>query len=131
MKQISVVVEDNPGFSLADITELMAGKDININTIESKTVASSDVIVMTVDKYDLALKVLRDAAFNAITEDCLLIKVKDEPGALAKIAIKFKTANIAIRSFHIISRNEDTSIAALSTERTAQALELVQDILVS
>ena len=131
MKQISIVIEENIDFPLANITALMAKNDINIDTIESETIGKSGIIVMTVNKYDLALKALRDAAFNAITEDSLLIKLKDEPGALAKIAKKFKDANIAIRSFHIISRNEDTSIAALSTERTAQAMELVQDILVS
>jgi hypothetical protein len=64
---------------------------------------------MTVDKYDLALKKLRDASFNAITEDSLLIKLKDEPGALAKIVNRFKDANINIRSFHIISRDGQNS----------------------
>lgn len=131
MKQISIVVEENIGFPLADITALMAENNINIDMIESQTVGGSGVVVMTVNKYDLALKVLRDAAFKAITEDCLLIRLKDEPGALAKIALKFKDAGMAIRSFHIVSRDEDTSIAALSTERSAQAMELVKDILVS
>ncbi|WP_339138689.1 MAG: hypothetical protein WGN25_10165 [Candidatus Electrothrix sp. GW3-4] len=131
MKQISVVVEEQPRFPLADITELMAANDINIDTIESETVGNASVIVMTVNKYDLALRALRDASFNAITEDCLLIKLKDEPGALAKIARKFKEADLHIRSFHIISRNNDTSIAAISTERTEQAMKLVEDILVS
>ena len=131
MKQISIVVDEQPGFPLADITELMATNNINIDSIESETVGDSSVIVMTVNKYDLALRALRDAAYNAITEDCLLIKLKDEPGALAKIARRFKDADLHIRSFHIISRNNDTSIAAISTERTANALELVRDILVS
>jgi len=131
MKQISIVVEEQPSFPLADITELMAANNINIDTIESETVGGSSVIVMTVNKYDLALRALRDASFHAITEDCLLIKVKDEPGALARIARRFKDADLHIRSFHIISRNNDTSIAAISTERTESAMKLVQDILVS
>lgn len=131
MKQISIVVDEQPSFPLADITELMAANNINIDSIGSETVGDSSVIVMTVNKYDLALRALRDAAYNAITEDCLLIKLKDEPGALAKIARRFKDADLHIRSFHIISRTNDTSIAAISTERTADALELVRDILVA
>ncbi|MCI5212457.1 MAG: hypothetical protein D3910_27565, partial [Candidatus Electrothrix sp. ATG2] len=126
-----IVVEEQPSFPLADITEIMAANNINIDTIESETVGDSSVIVMTVNKYDLALRALRDASYNAITEDCLLIKVKDEPGALARIARRFKDAEMHIRSFHIISRNNDTSIAAISTERTESAMRLVQDILVS
>jgi hypothetical protein len=109
----------------------MAAHNINIDTIGAETVGDSSVVVMTVNKYDLALRALRDASYHAITEDCLLIKVKDEPGALAKIARRFKDADLHIRSFHIISRNSDTSIAALSTERTESALQLVQDILVA
>jgi hypothetical protein len=131
MKQISIVVDEQPSFPLADITELMAAHNINIDTIGAETVGDSSVVVMTVNKYDLALRALRDASYHAITEDCLLIKVKDEPGALAKIARRFKDADLHIRSFHIISRNSDTSIAALSTERTESALQLVQDILVA
>ena len=131
MKQISIVVDEQPSFPLADITELMAANNINIDSIGSETVGDSSVIVMTVNKYDLALRALRDAAYNAITEDCLLIKLRDEPGALAKIARRFKDADLHIRSFHIISRTNDTSIAAISTERTADALELVRDILVA
>ena len=130
MKQISIVVENRPGI-LAEVTEIMAKNGINIETIEAETIGGSGIVIMTVDKYDLALKKLRDASFNAITEDSLLIKLKDEPGALAKIAKRFKDANINIRSFHIISRDGDNSIAAISTERTANAIELVKDVLVS
>lgn len=130
MKQISIVVENRSGI-LAEVTNIMAENGINIENIEAETVGNSGIIIMTVDKYDLALKKLRDASFNAITEDSLLIRLKDEPGALAKIAKEFKDANINIRSFHIISRDGDNSIAAISTERTAKAVELVKDILVS
>ena len=38
MKQISIVVDEQPSFPLADITELMAANNINIDSIESETV---------------------------------------------------------------------------------------------
>jgi hypothetical protein len=130
MKQISIVVEDREDF-LAEITDLMAENNVNIETIEVETVGDSSIVIMTVDKYDLALKKLRDASFNAITEDCLLLKLKDEPGALAKIARKFRDAHINIRGVHIISRDGAVSIVAISVKRTDKALELVKDVLVS
>ena len=89
------------------------------------------IIMMIVDKYDLALRVLRDSEFNAISEESLLISIKDEPGALAKLAKRFGNANINIRGIHIVHRDGKNSVVAVSTERTEETIELVKDILIS
>ena len=130
MKQISIVVQNKPGV-LAEITELMGEHKINITDIEAETFGETGVVVMSVDQYDAALKILRNASFRAITEDSLLLKLQDEPGALAKIAKRFSEANINIRSIHIVSREGGNSIVAVSTERTEEAMKLVEDILVA
>ena len=132
MEQISIILRSKPGV-LAEITEIMSKSKINIDNIQAETVGEYGIIVMKVEKNkcDLALKKLRDASFNAVTEKCLLIKLKDEPGALAKIANKFKDANINIRSLRILGRDGKTSIVAISTERTENAKDLVQDELIS
>ncbi|MCR4337216.1 MAG: ACT domain-containing protein [Candidatus Omnitrophica bacterium] len=130
MKEISIVAENRPGV-LADVTDLMAKNKINIDEIEAETIGNMGVIVMAVQQYDLALKVLRDAGFQAVTEDSLLIKLKDEPGALARIALRFKEANINIRGMHIVRRDSGYSIVAISAERSEEAKKLVKDVLVS
>jgi len=130
MKQISIVVKNARGV-LATITELMAERNINITDIEAETVGETGVLVMTVDQYDTALQALRDAGFNAISEESLLVRLKDEPGALARVAKRFSAADINIRGIHIINREGGESIAAISTERTDEALKVVEDILVS
>ena len=86
---------------------------------------------MTVDQYDIALQALRDTGFNAISEESLLVRLKDEPGALARVAKRFSTADVNIRGIRIISREGGESIAAISTERTDEVLKIVEDILVS
>ncbi|MDY6934039.1 MAG: ACT domain-containing protein [Spirochaetota bacterium] len=129
MKQISIIVESVPGV-LADITELMAISSINIDDIEAETIGKMGILVMTVDKYDLALRVLRDSGYHAISEESILVKLKDEPGALAKIAKIFGDANINIRGIHIVNRDGCNSFVAISTERTEEAIELVRDIIV-
>ena len=128
MKQISIVSASKPGV-LADISDLMAKNNININNIEGETIGNMGILVMSVNKYDLALKVLRNSGFDAISEESLLLKLKDEPGALAKIAKRFKDANINIRGIHIIRRDGDNSVVAVSTERSEDAIKLVKDIL--
>lgn len=130
MKQISIVVKNAQGV-LATIAELMAERNINITDIEAETVGETGVLVMSVDQYDTALQTLRDAGFNAISEESLLVRLKDEPGALARVAKRFSAADINIRGIHIISREGGESIVAISTERTDEAIKVVEDILVS
>ena len=129
MKEIAVLVNNKPGV-LAEITELLGKRRINIEQITAEAIGTSGIIHMVVDQYDLALQALRDTGFRAMTEDCILLKLLDKPGALAGIALRFKEARINIRSIHIVSRQEGTSIVAVSTERTAEALNLVKDCLI-
>ena len=53
--------------------------------------------------------------------------MKDEPGALARIAQRFSEAGINIRSVHILDRKDGVATIALSTspEDRATAEELV------
>jgi hypothetical protein len=89
------------------------------------------VAIMTVDRYDDALRVLAESGFSAISEDALLIRLDDRPGALAAIAHRFKEANIPLRSVRIIRRAGGAGIVALTTARTEEALALVKDVLIA
>jgi len=130
MKEISVVTKNRPGL-LADLTEALAGRGINIETIDAEEIDDTAVLQLTVDhRYDEALQCLRDAGFDAITENALLIRLKDEPGALAKVARTFKEADIDVRSVRIIRRQGGLTFVALATDRTDTARELVRDFLV-
>lgn len=129
MKQITIVTESRRGLT-ADITALLAGEEINIETLDAEEVEGADVVTMTVDHYNRALAALRDAGYPAVTEDALLVRVEDEPGALAKVAMKFKEADIPVRSIRIIRRRNGFGIVAISTERTEAAKDLVRELLI-
>ncbi len=88
-------------------------------------------MILTVDRYDEALAALRDAGVHAVSEDAIIIRIADEPGALARISRRFHDAGIRLRSVRIIRRNAGSGLVALSTERTERALDLVRDELVS
>lgn len=131
MKQISIVSENKAGI-VAKITEILASNNINIESIDAETFGNSAVTILTVDRYDDALRALRGLrGMKAITEDAILIRLEDQPGALAKIAKRFQDANINIRSLRFVRRDANYAIVAISTDRTDEALALVKDILVS
>ena len=130
MKQITIVVKDRPGL-LADISETMLEAGVNIESLDAEQIGGSAAIVMTVDKYDAALQALRDTPFKAVSEDAILVKLDDKPGALAMIARRFKDAGINLRSIRTISRDGGKSIVAISAQRTKEAMKLVEDVLIS
>ncbi len=130
MKEIVVVTQNRAGL-LADISEILANKGINIETIDADEIHDTAVIEMTVDRYDEALHNLRDAGFDAITEDALLIRLKDEPGALAKVARRFKEANIDLRSVRFIRRQQGYAFVAIATDRSQEARDLIKDFVVN
>lgn len=131
MKQLTIVSENRKNL-VAEITEKLAEANINIETIDAKTYGNNSVVVLSVDKYDLALQNLNQLPnCQIITEDAILIRLKDEPGALAKIARRFTDADIGMRSIRFIQRNQNYGLVAISVERTDEAMELVKDVLVS
>ena len=130
MKQITIVTKSQRGLT-ADISELLAKAGINIETLDAEDVEGVDVVTLSVDHYNRALAALRDAGYPAVTEDALLVRVQDEPGALAKIAVKFKKADIAVHSIRIIRRDNGWGIIAIGTERTEAAKALVRDSLIT
>lgn len=130
MKQIAIVTKNRQGLA-ADIAEVLANQQINIETLDGEEVQELAVITLTVDKYNEALQALRDAGYHAVTEDAILLRVRDEPGALAKVARRFKDAGIPLRSVRIIQREAGYGVMAISTERTQAAMELVKDLIIA
>lgn len=131
MKQLSIITENRMGI-VTEISEALAAAEVNIETIDAELADNYVVVVLTVDNYDKALAVLHQfKTMNVISEDAILVKLKDEPGALAKIARRFTDAGIGMHSIRIIKRNSHHSLVAISTQRTADALTLVDDVLIA
>lgn len=131
MKQLSIITENRLGV-VTQITEALAEAEINIETLDARLVDNFVVVVLTVDHYDLAMQVIHQISkMNIVTEDAILIKLINEPGALAKIVRRFTDAGVGLRSIRFIQRDAKYGLVAISAERTETALNLVSDVLVS
>jgi hypothetical protein len=129
MKQLTVLVPNQPG-QLAKISEALAARGVNIEDFDVESNGADGLISLTVDQYDAALRALRDAGFRAVTQDTLLIRLEDKPGALAAIAVRLKDAGIDLRSMHIVRRTENVSIASLVTDDNPRSAEILKDVLI-
>src|SRR5688572_1496407 len=130
MKLLTVFIPNQPG-QLAKISEALAAREINIEDFDVESHGADGMISLTVDKYDEALRALRDAGYQAVTQDTLLIRLEDKPGALAAMAVRLKDAGIDLRSMHIARRTENVSIATLVTDDNAKAAEILNDVLIT
>ena len=129
MKILHVLAPNQPGV-LARIAETLAAAYVNIEDFDVESHDAEGIISLTVDKYDEALHLLRDLGYRAITQDTLLIRLEDKPGALAKIAVRLKDAGLDLRSMHIVRRTGEFSIVSLVASDNAAAAAVLRDVLI-
>ena len=117
MSRIIVMAKNEVGV-IADISRVLADSGINIETISAEALDDKGTITLTADDYDGALHALTGAGFKTVTDDSLLVSLRDEPGALAKVAEKLKQGGVNIQSLHIVERRGDyTTVAILPDDR--------------
>ena len=129
MKQLTVLVPNELGIA-ARLTACLAERGINIEEIDVESVEDHGIVVLSVDRYDEALRVLSDQGFRVITQDTLLVRLEDKPGALASVALQLKDAGLDLRSMHILRRNDSGTTASLVCSDNAAAAEVLRDVLV-
>ncbi len=122
MSRIIVMAKNEVGV-IADISRVLADNNINIETLSTERLAG--IITMTTDDYDGALQALTDAGFKTTTDDALVLRLADKPGALAEVAERFKNTGINIQSMHILDRQDGYTTVALTSDDRARAEALV------
>ena len=126
MNRIVITVKDEVGV-IADISHALAEADINIEGLNTEIAGEKGVVILTTPESDRALQVLKNAGFRAVTDEAMVLRLRDEPGALARVAEKFKRAGVNIRSMHILDHHEGHATVALTADDQARAKTLVEN----
>ncbi len=130
MKEITIVTPPGRPGTLADIAERLAARNINITEMEVIDDHAHGIIRLQAEPYDEALRVLSDGGWHALSEEVLLLRMKDEPGAIARVAARFREPQINVNALRILRRDGGWATVALSTSDNARAKELLSDCLV-
>lgn len=130
MKQITLIVPPHRPGTLADLAERLAARNINITGIDATDDHAHGVIFLEAEPYDEALRVLSDAGYHAVSEEVLVIRLKDEPGALARVAARLREPQINIHAMRILRRDGGWVSVVLNTSDNARARALLEDSLV-
>lgn len=124
MERIVIMARNEVGV-IADIATALADAGINIESINTERAGEQGIVTLTTDDTDRALHALNDAGFKAATDDSLIFRLPDEPGALARVAERFKEAGVNIQSLHILDRRSGYATVALTTDDRHRAEALV------
>ena len=126
-----VIMADNEVGVIADITRALADEQINVETINAESTGDQGAIVLTVDSYDRALYVLNREGFKAVGDEALVVRLPDEPGALAGVADRLKEAGVNIQSMHILNRQAGHAMIARTVDDHPLAVQAIgSDIVV-
>ncbi len=126
MKQITILTRKDPD-ELARVAGLLGDAGINIEDIDADRLEETGTIVLSVDHLDLALRTLSDNGLRAVTQDALVIRLEDKPGALAAVAKKLRDADVDVRSMHILRRDASRSLVSLVVSDQDKARGLLGD----
>ena len=124
MERIVIMARNKTGV-IADIAGALADASVNIESLDTESTGQKGIITLTTNDTNRALLALKDAGFRAATDDSLIFRLPDEPGALARIAQRFRDADLNIQSLHILDRQAGRTIVALTCMDRARAEALL------
>ena len=114
-QQLTIVMENRTG-AIAEVTQLLAQHHINITQINVDGLEKNGVLNLGVDRFDEALEILRNAEYQVMPEEVLLVQVEDKPGGLASIAVLLAEAKVNVRSMRIVKRENGQCLCAIVPE---------------
>ena len=124
--RIIIMVNNEVGV-LADITRILADARINVESINTQSGGDRGAVILTADDTDRALAVLNQAGYKAVSDEAVVVRLRDEPGALSRVADSLKQAGVNIQNLHILVRQNGYALIALTTNDRAATEAAISD----
>jgi hypothetical protein len=101
--EFTIVLEDRPG-TLGGLCTVLGDGRVNIEAIEGTSGDGQALVRLVADDADRAARVLAAAGIPARRREVLVVRVLDEPGMLADVALVMSRAGINIDSVYVTTR---------------------------
>ena len=129
IKQISIVIGDKMG-RLAEITEIIANKNINMRALTLAESPDNGVLRIIVNEPEQVEKTLRENNMTLSVSDVLSVCIDDNPGGLAKILRVLADNNINIKYLYVLISKQDGdkayAIIRVKKEEINKAAEILK-----
>src|SRR5262245_34024191 len=116
--QLIVTLRSKTGV-LAQLTQTLAEAGVNILALSAEAAAGRGKIRMVVNDPVAARRALKRAKYRVAEEDAFVVRLRNKPGAVARVASRLAKAGVNISSAYATTAGKSAS--AVFTSRSAKA----------
>lgn len=126
IQQISIFVENKSG-RLAEITETLAGRNVDIRAVSIADTSDFGILRLIVDKPKEAVEALKAAGFTASLTSVIAMGIDDKPGEFAKALRVLADNKIGVEYMYaFISRERGKAFVILRVDDSERALAVLK-----
>ena len=130
-KQISVYIENSRG-QLAEITKIIATRNIDIRALSLADTTSFGILRLIVDDPIEAQLALSNAGYTVAVTPVIAISIPDTPGALSEVVELLSKNDISIEYMYAFTaRNEGFAMSIIRVDDSSKAIKVLSEANVS
>ena len=107
--QLTLSLRSRPGV-LAALARTLADARVNISALSAETRAGRGKIHVVVQNLGQAKRALRHAKYRATEEPAFVVRMRNKPGALARVAARLAKAGVNIKSVYATTAGRSATV---------------------
>lgn len=126
IQQLSVFIENKPG-RLAEITEVLAGAQVDIRAISVADTSDFGILRVIVDKPQAAVDALKAHGMTVSLTNVIAVGIDDTTGSFAKVVRLLSDEGFDLEYMYaFISRDKGKAFVIIRVDQGQQAAETLQ-----
>ena len=127
VRQISVFLENKIG-RLAEITQILGNKEINIRALAIADTTEFGILRMIVDTPQKAYEALEERGFTVSQTEVVVVEVEDKPGGLAQVMAILEKEDINVEYLYaFVAPRGRGALVVLKIEEKKATVDLLQE----
>lgn len=122
--QLVLTLQSRPGV-LATVARALADAGVNITALGAGDAAGRGRVRLLVNNPAKARRALRAAGFRPTEEPAFVMRLRNKPGALARVAEKVAKGRINIRSAYATTTGRGSAMVVLTVGSPAKARKIL------
>lgn len=123
--QLTVSLKSRPGV-LAQLTRTLADAGVNIATLSADAVSGRGKIRVIVNDPVKAKRALRRAKYRFSEEPAFVVRLRNKPGALARVAQKVAKGRVNIKSAYATTAGRGSATVVFTVGSVAKARKILR-----
>ena len=123
--QLTVSLKSRPGV-LAQLASTLADAGVNISTLSADAVSGRGKIRVIVTDPVKAKRALRRAKYRFSEEPAFVVRLRNKPGALARVAQKVAKGKVNIKSAYATTAGRGSATVVFTVGSVAKARKILR-----